>query len=258
MRKRLFFDIEVSPNVVFSWRSGYKLNIDPDNIIEERKIICVCWKWESKDEVHSLTWDKKQDDKKLLKDFIKVLNTADEIIGHNSDNFDVRWLRTRALLQGVEMLPNYISIDTLKHAKKGFYFNSNKLDYLAKLFGEGQKKDNGGFSTWKKIILDKDADALQLMVDYCKQDVAILEKVFNKMRPYVENKTHYGVLWGEEKYSCPTCSGYHVGLHKRYITKLGTPKYSMRCLNGCPEKFTISHKSYQDLLTHKIRERNIS
>ena len=70
MRKRLFFDIEVSPNIVFSWRSGYRLNIDPDNIIEERKIICVCWKWEGKDEIHSLTWDKKQDDKKLLKDFI--------------------------------------------------------------------------------------------------------------------------------------------------------------------------------------------
>ncbi len=53
MRRRLFFDIEVSPNIVFSWRAGYNLNIDPDNIIEERKIICVCWKWEGKDEVHS-------------------------------------------------------------------------------------------------------------------------------------------------------------------------------------------------------------
>ena len=196
MRKRLFFDIEVSPNIVFSWRSGYKLNIDPDNIIEERKIICVCWKWEGKDEIHSLTWDKKQDDRKLLKDFIKVMDSAHEIIGHNSDRFDVKWLRTRALLQGVDMLPHYVSIDTLKHARNGFYFNSNKLDYLAKLFGEGQKKDNGGFSTWKKIILDKDSDALELMVDYCKQDVAILERVFNKLQPYVKNTTHYGLLFG--------------------------------------------------------------
>ena len=258
MRKRLYFDIEVSPNIVFSWRSGYKLNIDPDNIIEERKIICVCWKWEGKDEIHSLTWDKKQDDKKLLKDFIKVMNSAHEIIGHNSDRFDVKWLRTRALLQGVDMLPYYVSIDTLKHARNGFYFNSNKLDYLAKLFGEGQKKDNGGFSTWKKIVLDKDAEALQLMVDYCKQDVAILERVFNKLQPYVKNTTHYGVLFGEEKYSCPNCSGYNIGLHKRYVTQMGTQRYSMHCKSGCPEKFTISHKAYQDLLTYKIKERNIS
>lgn len=258
MRKRLYFDLEVSPNIVFSWRTGYRLNIDPDNIIEERKIICVCWKWEGSDEVHSLTWDKKQDDKKLLKDFIKVMNTAHEIIGHNSNNFDTKWLRTRALLQGVDMLPHYVSIDTLKHAKNGFYFNSNKLDYLAKLFGEGQKKDNGGFNTWKKIVLDKDADALQLMVDYCKQDVVILEKVFNKLQPYVKNTTHYGVLFGEEKYSCPSCSGYNIGLHKRYATQMGTMRYSMYCKGGCPGHFTISHKAYQDLLTYKIKEKNIS
>jgi hypothetical protein len=258
MRKRLFFDIEVSPNIVFSWRSGFKLNIDPDNIIEERKIICVCWKWEGNDDIQFLTWDKKQDDRKLLKEFIKIMDSAEEVVGHNSDKFDVKWLRTRALLQGVDMLPHYVSIDTLKHARNGFYFNSNKLDYLAKLFGEGQKKDNGGFNTWKKIILEKDPESLELMVEYCKQDVAILEKVFNKLQPYVQNTTHYGVLWGEHKYSCPGCSGYNVGLHKKYTTKMGTLRYSMKCNNGCSERFTISHKCYQDLLTYKIMQRNIS
>jgi len=82
-RKRLFFDIETSPNIVTSWRIGYNLNISHDNIVKERAIICVCWKWEGEDEVHLLTWDKKQDDKKLLEKFIKELNKADEIIGHN-------------------------------------------------------------------------------------------------------------------------------------------------------------------------------
>ena len=39
--KRLFFDIETSPNIGYFWRAGYKLNIGADNIIEERKIICI-------------------------------------------------------------------------------------------------------------------------------------------------------------------------------------------------------------------------
>jgi DNA polymerase elongation subunit (family B) len=252
MRKRLFFDIEVSPNIVFSWRAGYKLNIDHDNIIEERKIICICWKWEGKDEIYSLQWDKKQDDKKLLKDFIKILDSAHEIVGHNSDKFDVKWLRTRCLFHGVDMFPNYVSIDTLKHAKSGFYFNSNKLNYIAKFLNVGQKMDNGGFDTWRKIVLDKDEAALNTMVEYCKQDVAILEKVYNKLQPYIKNKSHYGTLWNEEKYSCPECSSYNVGLHKRYTTNMGTLRYSMQC-NECKKvKFTISHKSYQDLLTYKI------
>ncbi len=100
-----------------------------DNIVKERAIICVCWKWEGEDEVHALTWDKNQDDKTLLKKFIKELNKADEIIGHNGDRFDIKWLRTRCIFHDIDMFPTYRTIDTLKYAKSSFYFNSNKLDY---------------------------------------------------------------------------------------------------------------------------------
>src|SRR6056297_181468 len=51
-RKRLYFDIETSPNVTLTWRTGYKLNIPHDNIMEERAIICICYKWEGSDEVY--------------------------------------------------------------------------------------------------------------------------------------------------------------------------------------------------------------
>jgi transposase-like protein len=258
MRKRLFFDLEVSPNIVFSWRSGYNLNIDPDNIIEERKIICVCWKWEGEDEVHSLTWDKKQNDKKLLKDFIKVLNSAHEIVGHNSDRFDTKWLRTRAIIQGVDMLAHYVSIDTLKKAKNGFYFNSNKLDYLGKvLLGQG-KLENGGFDTWRKIVLDKDEEALERMVNYCKKDVQILEQVFHKLEPYIKPTQHYGVMFGEEKFSCPHCSSYNIRRHAMYATAAGTIKYQMRCKSCQGGTFIFNQKTYTDLLTFQIKQKNIT
>jgi NAD(P)H-hydrate repair Nnr-like enzyme with NAD(P)H-hydrate dehydratase domain len=48
------------------WTAGYKLNIGHDNIIKERAIICICYKWAGEKEVHSLTWDNKQNDKSLL------------------------------------------------------------------------------------------------------------------------------------------------------------------------------------------------
>ena len=72
--KRLFFDIETSPMVVYSWRVGWKLTIPTDNIIEDWKIICISYKWEGEDKVHSLDWGNKRCDKKLLKDFIKIAN----------------------------------------------------------------------------------------------------------------------------------------------------------------------------------------
>ena len=52
--KRLFYDIETSPNIGFFWGAGYKVNISHDNIIKERAIICICYKWEGQDTVHSI------------------------------------------------------------------------------------------------------------------------------------------------------------------------------------------------------------
>jgi hypothetical protein len=56
-KKRLFFDIETSPNIGFFWQSGYKLNISYNNIITERAIICICYKWEGDEKLYSLNWD---------------------------------------------------------------------------------------------------------------------------------------------------------------------------------------------------------
>ena len=44
--KRLFFDIETAPNIGLFWEAGYKKTNNPDNIIKERVIICICYKWE--------------------------------------------------------------------------------------------------------------------------------------------------------------------------------------------------------------------
>ena len=63
-RKRLFFDIETSFNIGWFWRAGYKQAITPEQIIHERKVICISYKWEGEDEVYNLIqkaavdWDK--------------------------------------------------------------------------------------------------------------------------------------------------------------------------------------------------------
>ena len=76
--KRLYFDIEVSPNLGFFWQSGYKLNISHDNIIKERAVICIAYKWAHEKYVHCIEWNK-GNDKQLLKDFIKILNQRNHL-----------------------------------------------------------------------------------------------------------------------------------------------------------------------------------
>lgn len=185
-KTKLFFDIEVSPNIVLAWRAGYDLNINHDDIIQERAIICVCYKWEHEDVVHSLEWDN-GDDRQLLEEFSKIIDSADEVVGQNSDRFDIKWLRTRCLFHRIPISPKFYSIDTLKFAKAGFNFNSNKLDYMGKFLGLGEKIHTD-LDLWKRILLYNDKQSLKDMVTYCKQDVNLLEKVYNELKLYVPEK----------------------------------------------------------------------
>lgn len=235
--KRLFFDCETAPNVGLFWSAGYKQKIDYDNIIKERAIICICYKWAGQKAVHSLSWDKRQDDKKMLREFIKIVNEADELIGHNGDKFDLAWIRTRCLFHKISMFPSYTTIDTLKAARSKFRFNSNRLDYIASYLGVGNKIKTT-FGLWKDIVLHKDEKAMREMVKYCKGDVALLERVYDKMSQHIAPKTHHGVLRGEEKHSCPDCGSYKMKTHKTRVTAKGNKQKQKQC-NDCGKYHTF-------------------
>jgi hypothetical protein len=248
--KRLFFDIETSPNIVYSWRIGYNLSITPDNIIDERKIICISYKWEDKDKIHSLTWDNNQCDKQMLIDFVNVANEADELIAHNGDRFDIKWIRTRCIFHRVPMFPHYRTLDTLKKAKSGFNFNSNKLDYIAQFLGVGAKVKHSGFDMWVKVMKG-DEQAMKDMVHYCEGDIVVLEDVFLTMQNYIKPNTHVGVLNNNLKYSCGCCGSENVELIKNNVTSMGTIKRLMGCLS-CGSNYEISNSSYINYLKFKI------
>lgn len=235
--RRLFFDIETSPNIVSSWRVGYNINITPDNIMQERAIICICYKWAGESKVHSLTWNK-GDDKQLLVDFMKIMSEADEVIGHNSDKFDVKWVRTRALYHGLDEFPRYQTVDTLKLAKANYLFNSNKLDYIGQFLGVGKKMETGGFGLWKSIFIDHDPKALDKMVKYCKVDVIRLQQIYDKINPYSKHKSHVGAALDKGKDSCPNCGGTKCKNQGfRYLAS-GSKKQTRLCLS-CGKGFTL-------------------
>jgi uncharacterized protein YprB with RNaseH-like and TPR domain len=227
-RRRLFFDIETSPNIGLFWSAGYKQKIDYSNIIQERAIICICYKWEDDKEVHSLTWDCNQSDKEMLQAFINVCKEADELVGHNGDKFDLPWIRTRCILHGIEMLPKYDTIDTLKISRSKFRFNSNRLDYISKYLGIGRKIKTE-FNLWKDILLNKDEKAMQKMVKYCKMDVALLEKVFKRFAQHTYNNVHYGVVFGQDRGSCPECGSGELVKQKLRVTASGLKRIQYQC-----------------------------
>jgi DNA polymerase III epsilon subunit-like protein len=156
------------------------------------------------------------------------LNTADETIGHNGDKFDLAWVRTRCLFHGIDMFPSYTTIDTLKVARSKFKFNSNKLNYIAQYLGIGQKIKTE-FDLWKDIALKNDKVALAKMVKYCIMDVILLEKVHKLLNNHIPAKTHYGVIFGQYKGTCPECGSDDIQKHSRQILASGTIKIIYKC-----------------------------
>ena len=227
-RRRLYFDIETSPNIGLFWEAGYKKNIDYSNIIQERAIICICYKWEEEKEVYSLQWDSKQNDKAMLQKFIEVANMANELVGHNGDKFDLAWIRTRCLFHKIDMFPKYTTIDTLKVARSKFKFNSNRLNYIADFLGIGQKIKTE-YSLWKDILLKKDKVAMDKMIKYCKKDVLLLEQVYKALSNHIEPKTHYGVIFGEDRGTCPECGSDDLAKKDRRVLASGLIKLVLRC-----------------------------
>lgn len=231
-RKRLYLDIETSPNIGMFWEAGFKKTIDYSNIIHERSIICICYKWEGKKEVHALMWDKKQSDKKMLSDFMKVAVEADELVGHNIKKFDMPWVRTRCLLYGIKVPHDLNILDTLTIAKTKFRFNSNRLNYIGKFLGRGEKIKTD-FNLWKEVCLNNSRTSLDKMVRYCKRDVTLLEQVYTMMSSYVKTNVHWGMLSeGErasDKYGCRNCGSDDLVKSKKIFTAAGTEKAQYQC-----------------------------
>ena len=242
--KRLFWDLESAPNVGLFWKSGYKINIPPENIIREKAIICICWKWEGHRRVFSLTWDK-GDDKAMVEKFLAVAEEADELVAHNGDKFDIKWFNTQCLIHGLDPIPDFKTIDTLTIARRSFYLNSNKLDYLGTLL-LGRGKDQVNYQLWRDILLYNDCKALDTLVAYCKSDVRILERVYAKVSKFSKAKTHMGVFLGKSPATCAHCGSADVRRKKRNITAMGTVRHNMLC-NKCHKHYTISNKSYQEI-----------
>ena len=72
--KRLFFDIETGYYIlkIRAWQlKNFQTYFNPDDIEKEKEILCISYKWQDEDKVHTL--DNRMGEKKMLKDFIKIM-----------------------------------------------------------------------------------------------------------------------------------------------------------------------------------------
>jgi predicted PolB exonuclease-like 3'-5' exonuclease len=208
--KILLVDIETLPNVGFCW-GKYE-----QNILDYTQEFCIATfaaKWlGTKEIIAKALPDYKgykagsYDDKQICEELRNLLSEADIVIAHNGDAFDFRVLNSRFLYHKLSPPAPYKTVDTKKLAKRVARFNSNKLDDLARYFGEGRKIDTT-FKLWLGCI-NGDKDSWAKMVTYNKHDVRLLERIYLRLRPYA--KTHPNLSSYQEKPVCPRCGSKHI------------------------------------------------
>lgn len=218
--KVMFMDIETSPCLGWFWRTGKQV-VSSDQVLDHTKIICICYMWEGEDKVHTLTWDRKQDDKKMLEKFSKETAKADCVIGHNGDNFDIKHVQARLAFHRLPPIDIVLTDDTLKMVRNKFNLASYKLGYLGEYFGVGRKLETGGgIKLWLHVWLENNRRKLEEMCKYCRKDVKLLADVYECIKPYVKHKLNRA-MFSEERV-CPKCGSGKLIKHgtRRVVSNL--------------------------------------
>lgn len=222
--KVLILDIETAPLLANIW-GIWNQNISTDNIKSDWFMLTWAAKWLFEKKVYSgrVTPNeaKKNNDKRIVKSLLDLLNEADIVITHNGDRFDLPRINTRAIINKLLPPMPYISIDTLKVAKRHFNFTSNKLDYINKVLGLPQKSETN-MELWRNCF-NGDESALKAMEKYNINDVIIHEQTYLTMRPFIRPHPNIGLHIIDEHERCPSCGSKELkDVGKIYHTTANT------------------------------------
>lgn len=225
--KIVFWDLETLPNLnevlkVYAGISNYPGLSLRASITS---IICFGFKVLGKGSAHVLcAWDYPEwsrdvnNDKLLVSDAYKILYDADVIVTHNGKRFDFKFFQTRLIKWGLPPLPKILHIDTCQEAKKNLFLFNNRLNTVSDFLLEDKKHEHEGWEMWVKVHA-RQKKAMDEMARYCKKDVILLEKVFEKIKPLISSLPNRNLLSGTHRNVCPICESTRLQSRGRLVTK---------------------------------------
>lgn len=201
--KILIFDIETTPEIVYSW-GRWKQNTGVRQVLQRSYMLCWAAKWLEDNGTYRdyLTFYKEyaedpSNDFKIVKSIWDMLDSADVVVAHNGIKFDLAYLNSRFAYHQLGMPSPFKVVDTLKVAKKYFRFPANSLAELAEYLGVEDKKGKTDFDLWKGCM-DGDVEAWETMVEYNVQDVQVLEQVYIRLRDYDKSHPNLGLYYSDD------------------------------------------------------------
>ena len=221
--KILSLDIETAPNLAHVW-SLWKQNVSLNQIINSGYTLCWAAKWYNEPKIYfDSIYESKEID--MFRGIHKLIDEADAVVHYNGTEFDMPTLNKDFILHGLKPPSTYKQIDILKTVRSQFRFPSNKLEYVAKALGVGQKTKHMGHQLWIDCMNDC-PKAWATMKKYNKNDVVILEKVYDKVMPWVKHHPNHNLYVDSNVPVCTNCGSKRLikkgnaytnaGIYKRY------------------------------------------
>lgn len=255
--KILLIDIETAPSLGYVW-GLWNNNVSLNQLVRDGYVLNWSAAWVGDDYVysdalhyHKLWKTDPENDVEILKSIWSLLDQADIVVAHNADRFDVPTLNARFIRHGMRPPSTYRTVDTLKIART-FRFISNKLEWLGKILTSQSKLETGGFDLWKSVM-NGDVAAFDKMVEYCEQDVLLLEQVYLKLRPWDKKHPAMVVDGPLDNIKCNVCSSTKINKNGSYSTNTQTyQKYQCsECGHNMRSRFAI--KRTKDEKTKLLR-----
>ena len=226
----LFWDLENAPNLGWTWGKWEQ------NVIQFKQnwyMLSFSYKWQGEKRIKTRALcdypgysRDKENDGKLVRDLWKVLDEADVAIGHNADRFDTRKANARFAFHGLKPPSPFKSVDTLKIARRHFQFDSNKLNDLGHYLGVGHKLPHTGANLWFGCMAG-DPKCWRTMKRYNAQDVALLERIYLKLRPW--SSSHPDLTNFTRSEACPVCQSHNIQNRGFNVTKtMRSPRMQCR------------------------------
>jgi len=225
--KILLLDIETAPHLVYAW-GLWDQNIIIDNIVESGYTLCWAAKWlgEPAKKMHFQSV-MGQSLEEMLKPIYDLLDEADVVIHYNGKKFDMPNLNKEFVKQGWTPPSPYKQLDLLNTVRRQFKFPSNKLDYVCRELGLGQKHHHKGMSLWHGCMKG-DKKSWKIMETYNKQDVVLLEALYHRLLPWIDDHPN---MSASGEINCPICGSYDFQHRGPYHAK--TRSYQRyRCSQG--------------------------
>ena len=123
-------------------------------------------------------------DKRICKSLLKELDNVGLLIGYYSTRFDIPYMRTRCLMNGLTF-PGYGSmrhIDCFYAARGKVATRRKSLGVIAEALGL-QEKTHEPLAVWNKARLG-DKESLDKLLVYNENDCIVTWKVYNELKKY--------------------------------------------------------------------------